>query len=70
MYIDTEKTFRPEKFVKMSRRFGIELNNVLNQVVYSRAKNVDQQFELLVLAAVMMAIDKYDFKAMQTACMK
>jgi DNA repair protein RAD51 len=42
MYIDTEGTFRPERLVSISERFGLDPQEVLENVAYARAHNCDQ----------------------------
>ncbi|RHZ57132.1 hypothetical protein Glove_393g36 [Diversispora epigaea] len=55
IYIDTEGTFRPERLVDIAKRFGLEPNEVLDNVAVARAYNTDHQMNLLIQAAVMMA---------------
>ncbi|CAG8566172.1 3210_t:CDS:2 [Diversispora eburnea] len=54
IYIDTEGTFRPERLVDIAKRFGLEPNEVLDNVAVARAYNTDHQMNLLLQAAVMM----------------
>jgi len=42
MYIDTEGTFRPERLTDIASRFGLDPEEVLNNVSYARAHNCDQ----------------------------
>jgi len=42
MYIDTEGTFRPERLVDIAERFGLNGQEVLENVAYARAYNCDQ----------------------------
>jgi len=39
IYIDTEGTFRPQKLVKIAERFGLNSEDVLDNVAYARAHN-------------------------------
>jgi DNA repair protein RAD51 len=48
MYIDTEGTFRPERLVPIAKRFGLDEQQVLDNVAYARAHNTDQQNKLLI----------------------
>ena len=59
MYIDTEGTFRPERLVDIAERFGLNGQEVLENVAYARAHNCDQQNKLLIQAAALMAENKY-----------
>lgn len=42
MYIDTEGTFRPERLISIAERFGLDGNEVLENVAIARAHNCDQ----------------------------
>ena len=42
LFIDTEGTFRPERLVEISKRFGIDADEVLENVSYARAFNCDE----------------------------
>jgi len=53
-YIDTEGTFRPERIIKISERYGLNPDEVLENIVYARAHNVDAVNNLLVQAAALM----------------
>ena len=59
MYIDTEGTFRPERLIDIAERFGLNGQEVLENVAYARAHNCDQQNKLLLQAAALMAENKY-----------
>lgn len=59
MYIDTEGTFRPERLTDIAERFGLDPQEVLENVAYARAYNCDQQNKLLIQAAALMAESKY-----------
>jgi DNA repair protein RAD51 len=41
MYIDTEGTFRPERLASIAERFGLDPQEVLENVAYARAYNCD-----------------------------
>jgi len=41
MYIDTEGTFRPERLLDIAEKFGLDGPEVLENVAYARAHNVD-----------------------------
>ena len=59
MYIDTEGTFRPERLVEIAERYGLDGQDVLDNVSYARAYNSDHQLQLLVEAACMMAEQRF-----------
>lgn len=59
LYIDTEGTFRPERLLAVADRFGLNGNDVLDNVAYARAYNTDHQSQLLVQASAMMAESRY-----------
>lgn len=47
LYIDTEGTFRPERLLAIAERFGMDGNEVLENVACARAYNTDHQLKLL-----------------------
>lgn len=59
MYIDTEGTFRPERLLDIAERFGLNGQEVLENVAYARAHNCDQQNKLLIQACALMAESRY-----------
>ena len=59
LYIDTEGTFRPERLEPAARRFGLNPDEVLDNVAYARAYNSDHQTALLTHASAMMAESRY-----------
>ncbi|KAI3626183.1 hypothetical protein CBS9595_001544 [Malassezia furfur] len=59
LYIDTEGTFRPVRLLAVAERFGLDGEEVLDNVAYARAYNADHQLELLVQAAAMMAESRF-----------
>ncbi len=42
MYIDTEGTFRPERIVPIAKRFGLDPDQVLENIAFARAYNSEQ----------------------------
>jgi Rad51 len=58
MYIDTEGTFRPQRLAAIAARFGLNADDVLENVAYARAHNSEQQMDLLKMASAMMAEDR------------
>lgn len=59
MYIDTEGTFRPERLVAVAAKYGLNSDEVLDNVAYARAYNTDHQLNLLVQASAMMSESRY-----------
>lgn len=59
LYIDTEGTFRPERLGPIARRFGLDPDQVLDNIAYARAYNSDHQTALLAQASAMMAESRY-----------
>ena len=59
MYIDTEGTFRPERLAQISQRFGLNPDDVLDNVTYARAYNSEHQQQLLIQAGALLAESRY-----------
>ncbi|RXK42000.1 DNA repair protein RAD51 [Tremella mesenterica] len=59
LYIDTEGTFRPVRMLAVAERFGLNGEEVLDNIAYARAYNVDHQLQLLVQASAMMAESRF-----------
>ncbi|GAA5859960.1 hypothetical protein JCM8547_003034 [Rhodosporidiobolus lusitaniae] len=59
LYIDTEGTFRPERLLAIAERYGMNGEDVLDNVAYARAYNADHQSQLLVLAGGMMSESRF-----------
>jgi DNA repair protein RadA len=57
IYVDTEGTFRPERLVDMAENLGLDIDEVLQNVVWARAYNSDHQI-LLCDQAMEMAPEK------------
>mmetsp|Transcript_33236 Transcript_33236/g.77246 ORF Transcript_33236/g.77246 Transcript_33236/m.77246 type:complete len:378 (-) Transcript_33236:163-1296(-) len=47
LYIDTEGTFRPERLLSIAQRYGLNEEDVLENVTYARAYNAEHQEKLL-----------------------
>jgi len=67
LYIDTEGTFRPERLLKIAERYGLNPDDVLDNVSYARAYNSDHQTTLLEQAAGMMAESRYALVVVDSA---
>nr|QDO16240.1 DNA repair protein RAD51 [Lingulodinium polyedra] len=59
LYIDTEGTFRPERMVSIAERFGLNDEDVLENVTYARAYNAEHQEKLLTEAAAVFCESRY-----------
>ncbi|KAK9761389.1 recombinase rad51 [Basidiobolus ranarum] len=59
LYIDTEGTFRPVRLLSTAERFGLNGEEVLDNVAYARAYNADHQSALLIQASAMMAESRF-----------
>ncbi|KAI8818398.1 putative DNA repair protein RAD51 [Fimicolochytrium jonesii] len=67
LYIDTEGTFRPERLLSVAERFGLNGEEVLDNVAYARAHHTDHQKQLLIQAAAMMAETRYSLLIVDSA---
>ncbi|KAJ3014493.1 UNVERIFIED_CONTAM: recombinase rad51 [Siphonaria sp. JEL0065] len=67
MYIDTEGTFRPERLLATAERFGLNGEEVLDNVAYARAYNSDHQMNLLMQGAAMMAESRFSLLIVDSA---
>ncbi|KAK4688474.1 DNA repair protein RAD51, partial [Tremellales sp. Uapishka_1] len=59
LYIDTEGTFRPVRMLAVAERFGLNGEEVLDNIAYARAYNADHQMQLLIQASAMMAESRF-----------
>ncbi|KAJ8600538.1 hypothetical protein CTAYLR_007914 [Chrysophaeum taylorii] len=67
MYIDTEGTFRPARLMAIAERFDVDSAMVLENVVYARAHNSEQQTKLLKQACALMSEDKFALLVVDSA---
>jgi DNA repair protein RAD51 len=67
LYIDTEGTFRPERLLAVAERYGLNGEEVLDNVAYARAYNSDHQSTLLIQASAMMAEQRYSLLIVDSA---
>ena len=51
LFIDTEHTFRPERLRDIGHRFDLDIEAMLDNILYARAYTSEQQMELLDMAA-------------------
>jgi DNA repair protein RAD51 len=61
LYIDTEGTFRPVRLLAVAERYGLNGEEVLDNVAYARAYNADHQNALLTNASALMSESRYGF---------
>jgi len=59
LYIDTEGTFRPKRVAQMAERYGMDSNDLLDNISFARAYSSEHQMKLLQEAAQMMTETKY-----------
>ena len=59
IYIDTENTFRPERIKEIAKRFELDENEALDNILVARAYTVDHLNQLLMFAASKMYDDDY-----------
>jgi len=59
LYIDTEGTFRPVRLLSVAERYGLNGEEVLDNVAYARAYNSDHQNTLLIQASAMMSQSRF-----------
>nr|ABI58231.1 Rad51 protein [Oryza sativa Indica Group] len=67
LYIDAEGTFRPQRFLQIADRFGLNGADVLENVAYARAYNTDHQSRLLLGAASMMVETRFAIMIVDSA---
>jgi len=67
MYIDTEGCFRPERLSEIAEKYGLNAQDVLDNVSYARAYNSDHQSQLLIEAACMMADQRFGLLIVDSA---
>jgi meiotic recombination protein DMC1 len=59
LYIDTENTFRPERIKQIANKFGLDPEQVLNNIMVGRAFTVDAVNNLIMQAAAAMIEDYF-----------
>jgi len=67
LYIDTEGTFRPERLLAIAERYGLNGEDVLDNIAYARAYNTDHQSQLLLQASAMMAESRFALLVVDSA---
>eukprot|EP01114_Cavostelium_apophysatum_P007084 TRINITY_DN1878_c0_g1_i1.p1 TRINITY_DN1878_c0_g1~~TRINITY_DN1878_c0_g1_i1.p1 ORF type:complete len:348 (+),score=77.74 TRINITY_DN1878_c0_g1_i1:105-1148(+) len=59
LYVDTEGTFRPERLLAIAEKYGLNGDDVLDNIAYARAYNSDHQSQLLLQASAMMSESRF-----------
>ncbi|TNJ30097.1 Dmc1b [Giardia muris] len=59
LFIDTEKTFLPEKIKQIAQRFGLDPGKVLESITVARIFNYEQQMSCLAAVSDKLAEHKY-----------
>lgn len=59
IYIDTENTFRPERIKEIAKRFEVDENEALDNILVARAYTVDHLNQLLMFAAAKMYEEEF-----------
>ncbi|KIW52867.1 DNA repair protein rhp51 [Exophiala xenobiotica] len=67
LYIDTEGTFRPIRLLSVANRYGLEGEEVLDNVAYARAYNSEHQLQLLQQASQMMCETRFSLLIVDSA---
>ncbi|KAL6245026.1 RecA recombinase Rhp51 [Rhinocladiella similis] len=67
LYIDTEGTFRPVRLLSVANRYGLEGEEVLDNVAYARAYNSEHQLQLLQQASQMMCETRFSLLIVDSA---
>merc|ERR1740117_445350 len=67
LYVDTEGTFRPERLVSIAKRYGMNPDDVLENVTYARAYNAEHQDKLLVEASAVFCDSRYALLVVDSA---
>jgi len=67
LFIDTEGTFRPERCLAIAERYGLNGEDVLDNIAYARAYNSDHQTKLLLQAATMMSESRFALMVVDSA---
>jgi len=67
IYIDSEGTFRPERLISIAKKYGLDPEEVLDNVSVARAYNSDHQYQLVLSAGEMMSQAKYSVLIVDSA---
>ena len=61
-YIDTEGCFRPERIAAIANRFGLDPDEVAENIIYARAFNTEHQMDLITMLAARFAEERGAFR--------
>jgi len=67
LYIDTEGTFRPERLISIASRYGLNEEDVLENVTYARAYNAEHQEKLLAEVGGVFCESRYALLVVDSA---
>lgn len=67
LYIDTEGTFRPERIVEITQRFGVDADAVLDNICVARAYTHEHQMSLIDGVSERMVEDVYSLIIVDSA---
>eukprot|EP00906_Rhabdomonas_costata_P020435 RCo029746 len=67
LFIDTEGTFRPERCRAIAARYGLDPDEVLDNISYARAFNSEHQQSLLLQASALMSECRYALMVVDSA---
>lgn len=67
IYIDTEGTFRPERLSPIAQRFNLDKDQVLENILYSKALSIDQQDALVSKVFTIMSEGGYSLLIVDSA---
>ncbi|KAJ1916764.1 recombinase rad51 [Mycoemilia scoparia] len=59
LYIDTEATFRSDRILQIAQKYGMNGDEVLENIAIARAYNTDHQTSLLIQASSMMSESRF-----------
>lgn len=67
IYIDTEGCFRPERIAAIAERFGLNAQDVLDNIAIARCHNTEHQMQLVAQASAMMSESRYSLIIVDSA---
>ncbi|CAB3985886.1 DNA repair RAD51 homolog 1 [Paramuricea clavata] len=67
IYIDTENTFRPERLLAVADRYGLDGQQVMDNVAYAKAYNTEHQSQLLLNTSAMLSESRYSLVIVDSA---
>uniref|UniRef100_A0A0G4IBH5 DNA repair protein RAD51 homolog n=1 Tax=Chromera velia CCMP2878 TaxID=1169474 RepID=A0A0G4IBH5_9ALVE len=67
LWIDTENTFRPSRVIAIAKRFNLDPERTLDNIMIARAYNSEHQLELLIQATGAMVGHRYSLVIVDSA---